>query len=65
MSTKPLKKIELKLNYKVNLFWKDIYVVRILLLSNNKINIEKNGPSIKQIYFYRKKILKTIKRLNL
>ena len=34
-----LKLIDLILNYKVNLFWKDIYVVKILLLSKNKIII--------------------------
>jgi len=35
MITKPFKKIDLKSNFKVNLFWKDIYVV------NNFTSIKK------------------------
>ena len=35
MTTKPFKKIDLKSNFKVNLFWKDIYVV------NNFTSIKK------------------------
>ena len=39
MTTKQFKKIDLKSNFKVNLFWKDIYVVNNFTSIKNKIII--------------------------